>query len=378
MINLAEYLQKANDRLKAFGVKLVLQGKGDWLYLRGTFPPKPGENRKPYSTKIALKMRAIDKAAIDAAEKVALQVGLDLNLGQFDWRKFSDFDDPDSPATKKIGDWVEAFEKEWWLTRDRKNQSNQSTWLSGYQRVLKGLPKDVELTEDLLVQYIAANSSPHTVNRRHYVTCCKLLAETAGISSARIKALTPKIGIKPVNPRDIPDDKTISQVRESIKDPGWQYLYGLIAVYGLRNHEVFYPDLREFPILRTRKTSKTGERPVKPLYPEWAEAWKLGEVIYPKQVRITAESSNRQMGVCVTAWFQNNMPFNAYNLRHAYAGRCDRCGVPPKTAAKMMGHTLQVHELVYGAWLDEAIYLDVFDRAVNHPDRPLPPETTQS
>ncbi|MCU0551931.1 MAG: hypothetical protein MUC48_21550 [Leptolyngbya sp. Prado105] len=369
-------LQQANDRLKVgkIGVTLATQGKGNWIYLRGTFPCKPGENRRPYSTKIALEMRAIDKQSVDAAETIARQVGLDLNLGRFDWRKFSDFEDPTNPEAKTVGDWIEQFEKDWWMTRDRTNQAHRNTWQTAYFHSMRHLPRDVTLTEELLVKHILDRTPPNTQNRRHFVTCCKMLAETAGLSINKIKLLTPKIPVKPVNPRNVPEDLTIAQLSEEIKDPGWQYIYRLMATYGLRNHEAFYADYADFPILRVRSRTKTGSRPVKALYPEWAEQWNLSEVIYPSRIQITEETSNQRLGQAVSTWFTSHSSFTAYNLRHAYARRCVHLGITPVVAARLMGHSLQVHEQVYQAWIGESVFLDAVDRALERSDRPLPPE----
>lgn len=54
-----------------------------------------------------------------------------------------------------------------------------------------------------------------------------------------------------VQPRSLPDDKTIATYRAKLAhNPGWQWVYGMMATYGLRNHECFKLALEQFPIVR--------------------------------------------------------------------------------------------------------------------------------
>ncbi|MEM6716600.1 MAG: hypothetical protein AAGD09_21015 [Cyanobacteria bacterium P01_F01_bin.56] len=73
--------------------------------------------------------------------------------------------------------------------------------------------------------------------------------------------------------REIPSDEDIIRYRNELENPAWQWVYGVMACYGLRNHEVFYLDLSEFPVVRVLDDTKTGAREVWPCYPEWATEW---------------------------------------------------------------------------------------------------------
>ncbi|MBN3905852.1 MAG: hypothetical protein HWQ35_04475 [Nostoc sp. NMS1] len=46
---------------------------------------------------------------------------------------------------------------------------------------------------------------------------------------------TPHQKAAAVQPRKLPSDKLIAEFRENIKSQSWQWLYGMIATYGLRS-----------------------------------------------------------------------------------------------------------------------------------------------
>jgi len=68
-----------------------------------------------------------------------------------------------------------------------------------------------------------------------------------------------------VEPRDLPEDDRIEQRYLSIPNPAWQWVYGMIACYGLRNHEIFHLDLdslKTAPGILEVLDGKTGARTV--------------------------------------------------------------------------------------------------------------------
>lgn len=358
-------LQLANSRLSRgrVGVAIEMRGVGGWLYLRGTFPPKPGSRRsQPYQQRIALKMRGTN-AAIKEAEGIAKVVGGELNLGRFDWGKWSDAEDETKPQT--VEHYVRQFEEKWWRSRDRANPSNVNTWNKNYRVGIKRLPLEQELTTDLLIDWVIENSGPDQVRtRNNYCTMARELATLAGLPAEVFKELSASGGIKPINPRDLPSDAAIEEAIASIVDPGWRYLVGVMACYGLRNHECFGLNHDEFPILRVRRGTKTGERPVAPLHPHWPKLWGLHEAVLPEGLRDVAIASNERLGNKISRWFYHNLEFSAYNLRHSFARRCAEYGIETETAAALMGHSPQIHTVVYRCWIGEKVRLDRYRAAI--------------
>ena len=116
--------------------------------------------------------------------------------------------------------------------------------------------------------------------------------------------------------------------------------------------------------MRVREETKTGTRPVKPLLREWADLWQLDKVIYPERLQVDAEMSSAQLGDKISSHFAPK-GWKPYNLRHAYARRCMEKGLRPDLAAKLMGHSLQIHLNCYRAWITESEYLAMVDEILN-------------
>ena len=372
MSDIERLLSLANSRLRKgrVGVTLELKGKGQWIYLRATFPPKPGSDRtQPYQQRFALKAKATPQA-IKQAEATAKVVGGQLNLGTIDWHKWSDIDLPKEKRT--IADWLPDLEKTFWESRDRRNLSHQQIWKVGYESVMKTLPKDQILSIELLKNWITNNTQLNSGRRAHYCTFTRLLCDIAEIPKEWTKDINKSPSIVPVNSRDLPSDEKIAAIWSSIDHPGWQCIFGLMATYGLRNHEVFYAEFHDFPLLRIQDVAKTGRRAIEPIYPEWADKCRLGEPCFPK-IKITENMSPTRKGGKITLWFSKHLGITPYTLRHCYARRCAEFRIPPNIAARLMGHSSNIHERVYQAWIGEKIFLDIVGKAVNHKVRPAAP-----
>ncbi|MGB6297528.1 MAG: integrase, partial [Rivularia sp. (in: cyanobacteria)] len=152
-----------------------------------------------------------------------------------------------------------------------------------------------------------------------------------------------------------------------------QWIYGMCAAYGLRPHEAFHVDMLDFPTARVSDETKTGERFIYPLYPEWAHSWNLREIVLPN-LKSIEDSSNAKLGTKVSGFFYDfKIPFPPYNLRHCYARRCFEFGFTPDFGAKLMGHSVTTHCKTYRAWIDEATYLKVYETLINRTGRPPAP-----
>ncbi len=171
-------------------------------------------------------------------------------------------------------------------------------------------------------------------------------------------------------PRDIPDDALIAASRELITNPAWRWVYGVMACYGLRNHEAFRLDLSQFPIAQVGDNSKTGKREIWPCYPEWATEWELNQVQLPE---LNLNRTNKELGGQVTKYLSPKLPFTPYDLRHAWAIRTMEFGWPVELSARMMGHSVDVHTRTYQRWITGKRIQAVYELLVNRSDRPKPP-----
>lgn len=356
----------ANKRLKSAGVKvrLVLQGRDKrWISIQATLPPKPGTGReKRYQQKMALGKRAMTSKDIDDAVLQAKAIDLDLNRGTFSWQKFSNFEEP---SEKTIADWVVEFERGWWRSHDKKNPSHASTWRTNYQSVIVKLPLNQPLTEEVMKRWLQSAIEEPVGKRRHhqYVSITKALLELADMDDRWIKKIKIASSDEPQIIRNLPSDEEIEQMRESISDEGWKYVFSLLAAYGLRPHEVFFLDRSKFPVLRTHSRTKTGERSVMPVPPEWGE-WCREEVPMPIKGYDNLEASYDALTTPIRKFFQKQFGRKPYDLRHAFAQRLIRFEVGTTAAAKLMGHSEEQNEHTYRRWASEQIYLDIVDEAI--------------
>lgn len=358
-------VKEANRRLKEARVRvsLILQGKDDWISLQATLPPKPDSRRTDsHQQKISLKARALTKADIDEAMNRAKAIDLDLNRGEFSWYDLEGFKDP---ASKTIGVWLTEFEENWWKTHEKTNPSHVRTWKTGYESCFTSLPKDELLTPETIEEWLEELLEERCfgVRRRtHYIGSLKALSEFAGIDTQWLQKHKKTASIKPINPRNLPTDEEIVQMRNSIENPGWKYIFSLIACYGLRPHEVFFLDRSDFPVIRTHPKTKTGERPIKAIPPEWIE-W-CREEIYPVESMKDPERTFQKLTPQVTRFFKKKFGRSPYDLRHAFAGRTLRYGISTAVSAKLLGHSEAIHSIVYRAWVSEKTYLDAVDEAI--------------
>lgn len=360
-------INQANGRLKASKVGVSIERRGDRLWLRATLPPKPHSDQiKPYRQKLSLGVRATP-AGLQHAEHQARLLGAELNLGKFSWVNWGAADS-DSGAGIPTAVWLKKFEADYWDRRSR-NQQSETTWRIDYRAIFNKLPDDQPLSPELLIETIKA-IDPDSRQRKRAVQTLSALAKFAGIQQD-FSSLVGSYSPKRVNPRFLPSDVAITAVRSSITNEAWCWVFGVIACYGLRPHESFHLDLSDFPVLQVGADTKTGERIVYPLYPEWAEAWQLDRVKLPN---FQKQYSNAALGTKVADEFRDRKtPFHAYDLRHCYARRCFEFALPPDMAAGLMGHSVQIHINTYRAWIDRATYRRAYDVLINRGDKPKAP-----
>jgi hypothetical protein len=101
-----DQLNCVNTQLKMERIGVTIVKKGNRLYLRGTFPPRPGSTKsRPHQQEIALGLLAKAEGLL-TAEKEARKVGGLLALGEFDWEPYVRHAPKDERPCLTIGDWV--------------------------------------------------------------------------------------------------------------------------------------------------------------------------------------------------------------------------------------------------------------------------------
>jgi integrase len=364
-IAFSERLTRANQRLKSAGLGVALVQTHQRLYIQAKFPPKPTSKRQDAHQQKLATGKPCNGAGLDAAEKLAKQVAGELIAGRFDWEAWKQFLSKRSRRAETVGEWVEAFSA-WKLGKVK-----ASTWKSDYRNVFSQLPTDAELTAELLKGLVESKRA-NTMQRKRFAQSLGQLGRFAGLE-VDFSELRGSYSARTVTPRDLPSDAEIVQAWESIQHPGWRWIFGMMATFGLRNCECFFLDLEPWvagdAVLHVLD-AKTEAHDTWAFHPEWVEQFGLRDVVYPfTQTYPNAEDFGRRVSneAC------KHWPFSAYNLRHAWAVRTIMYGLPDSVAAGMMGHGIPVHQRTYQHWLGKAHSQAAVDRVLGRGDRPQPP-----
>ncbi len=304
----SDWLNEINSELKSQLCGVVVYIRGERLYLRGTFPPKPNSSKtKPHQQDLALKIYA-NPAGLKRAAAEALRVGGLLACKQFNWDEWLE---PKPTADSiPIKDWLDRFEQDYFQKRARtpKTQTSFRDYLKAWELFCD---KRSPLTKDSILAAVYS-SEPDSRSRKRACIAIGALAKFAGM----------EIDLKPyqgkyspytaLESKDLPSDELIIQWQALIPNPAWQWAYGIMATYGIRNHELFYLDtslLAEPPgILIVRPGGKPNKfRKIWPCKSDWWEKWQLWDVHLPE----CSGKSNTDLGPRVTRAFRRyQIPFS--------------------------------------------------------------------
>ncbi|MBW4568065.1 MAG: site-specific integrase [Tolypothrix carrinoi HA7290-LM1] len=358
----------ANSRLKSQNIGLAIERDGGRLRLQGIFPPKPDSDRiGAFQQRLYPDIRATSEG-VRLIEKEALKIRLLLDERKFDWEPYLKIS---VSAPLSVGDWINLFEEDYFNRRRRTPQS-ETTWRTEYQHVFRHLPQGQELTAKVLQAQILA-TEPDSKTRKRYCICLGALAKFAKLDF-NAKVFAGDYNPRKVTPRDIPTDEQIVEWFYKIDNASWRWVYGMLATFGLRNHEVFRLDLKAFEnshICSVLANTKTGARRVWSFHPEWLSEFNLHEISLPK---VNLSSPNANLGHSITQYFyRHKIPFPAYSLRHAWAIRTLEYGLDISLAAQQMGHSLKVHSELYHHWISDRQHQRAFELLLKRSDRPLPP-----
>jgi hypothetical protein len=276
-------------------------------------------------------------------------------------------------------EWIEAFRLDW---LDR-GAGKPETWVREYQNMFKRLPQDVELTAPILHAAVI-NTVPNT---RQRVRACLVFTALAKFAKIDYDAKRYRGNYQfdtSTKERHLPTDEAIAAYFATIQHPKWRWVFGMMATYGLRNHEVFFIDLDRLrsgdSVIKVLE-GKTGPREVWPFHPEWFYEMECYRPLIPD---IDLKRNHIRLGAAVTKYFKNKtktretLPFNPYDLRHRYAVRTFEYGLKTTLAAKQMGHRLEVHNRIYHQWISHDIHQKAYTEILRNPTRPKAPKIPQS
>ncbi|MEB3234832.1 MAG: site-specific integrase [Cyanobacteriota bacterium] len=391
---LAAQLQQHNTLLAAAGIRLRLEQRGTRLGLRGPLPCRRDPNQRKVQ-RLSLGLTA-DADGLQQAQQLLLTVQQQLQQDRFDWAEWSASgpgpirsggtapralaDQRTQPGhlDAQLADFEQAFFAD---PRRRRNPAgSRTTWTSAYRPYLRRLARlAAELGLELGTELLLAVLESYELASRSRAQCTTALAALAKHGGLALPEDWSErgagYGLHRAQFRQLPSDQDILQLQELIPNPRWRLIYGLMATYGLRNHEAFFCDLSALApggdrVIRVLPTSKTGEHQVWPFQPEWVERFGLGALAQGRQAlpAVTTDlrhTTLQQVGRRVAEQFRRyNLPITPYDLRHAWAVRTIHIGLPDTVAARMMGHSVAIHTRTYHHWITRRDQQQAVDAAL--------------
>lgn len=348
--DLGNQIAAINDRLKAahLPVRVRLRGKSA-LTLQATLPLRSGVGRKQQEISLGI---AASRPGLRRIESEAHALAQHLIHGTFRWELYSQ---PQAAIALTTSELIVNFKTAYFAA----NRITEATWRESWQRTFDRLPQ-TELLSEVNILAVIFLTENHTRSRE--LTCQRLqrLADFANLA-IDLKPYQGNYSEKSLTPRDIPSDALIVEWGDLIPNRSWQWVYGMMATFGLRPHECWFC---EFVTPRKLEITegKTGYHVSRPILPEWVDRWNLTAVDRPN---VTGRTF-RDYGMRTRRQFQRyGVPFNPYDLRHAYAIRGSVVkGLPTRIMADQMGHSEAIHTKTYQRWLKEATADEVFDRLI--------------
>jgi len=384
--DLALKLQQHNQLAAAAGIRLRLERRGDRLGLRGPLPCRRGSDQRPIQ-RLSLGCNA-DPAGLRQAQQLMLLVHQQLEQGRFDWQQWQNRrtlarEDPGEQRPRSaLRLQLESFETSFFNDpRRRRNPAgSRTTWTSAYLPYLRRLGRHAEaqaadLSPALLVEVLES----YVLGSRSRQQCTTALAALARHCGVELPADWGErgagYGLHRAQFRQLPSDTRILELQAMIPNPRWRLVYGLLATYGLRNHEAFFCDLSALApggdrVIRVLPTSKTGEHQAWPFQPGWVDQFGLealasGRDALPDVSTDLRHTTLQQVGRRVAEQFRRyNLPITPYDLRHAWAVRTIHIGLPDTVAARMMGHSVAIHTRTYHHWITRRDQQQAVDAAL--------------
>ncbi len=396
LASLQARLKQENSALSLAGLSLRLELRGQRLGLRGPLPCRQGSGRHPVQ-RISLGLPA-NAAGLEQAKERLREVLRQLQQDRFDWTLWAQAQPgptPGQPAAALAGPatrveatgsgdplGLESFEAAFFADpRRRRNPAGcRTTWTGAYRPYLRRLtavaternwPLGLPLLEAVLESY-----APTSRSRQQCGTALAALARHLDLALPEDWGeRAAGYGLHAAQFRRLPGDGQILALAEQIPNPSWRLAYGLMATYGLRNHEVFFCDLSALApggdrVIRVLPTSKTGEHQVWPFQPEWVERFELERLgrdpgLLPAVRTDLRRTTLQQAGRRLAEQFKRYaIPITPYDLRHAWAVRTIHIGLPDTVAARMMGHSVAIHTRTYHHWITRRDQQQAVDSAL--------------
>ncbi|MEM9091346.1 MAG: hypothetical protein AAGC93_21730, partial [Cyanobacteria bacterium P01_F01_bin.53] len=192
------------------------------------------------------------------AENQAKALGLLLATDSFDWLSYG------QGVGSTCGAWIERYRQHLYenkLTGDKDYRWRTDHW----NAALKWLPMDKPLNRDAVLSAVQQHQ-PNTAMRARVCLTLGWFIKWCGLEVDLKPYQGSYTSRKPIKERTIPGDELIEQEIDKLEIPHWRWVYGMMASYGLRNHECWHITDRyredDVLVIVVGSDTKTGAREV--------------------------------------------------------------------------------------------------------------------
>lgn len=334
--------------------------------------------------------------AVNNAIAVAQEIDNKIKAKSFTWQDYPQWmpkklrpQDTEKPEDKTIAQWVEEYEAHYWLSRNKKRYQDFRNWKKSYFAYLKRITDWSQTPTKEAFDEVCANY-PASVKRNECCSRIKAFAHFCGLADydpKEFRLSKNQIKVKAKPKRELTDMEVeawyekFPQWTGNTASPSqwrlWQWMYGMQAAYGFRNHETLNimnlnqecmgEDGRLYPAFTDKEKNPRGiiyteGKGVKraaflPHPMRWLDEFELRNIpqdYYNFQNQLSKLNSfkcekKKEMKIKTFIKFlhEHDFTFTAYNLRHHYNVKSHHAGLPASIIAKNLGHTLAQNTSVY-------------------------------
>ena len=346
------WVNKLNRRLSYCR---VIQKANGSLSLQATLPHKTTP-RTTQQQQIALWRKANDDDAAKQVRALAFRLDDELAEGTFEWRNWSKDHiksaSEDTETCLTFRDLCTGIEATFDEKYSAGQKNNRTVWGSKYKPAINWFRRlEGEASMESICTAIKCVEAPST--RKSIGTVVSVTLDHLGLQWDKAPLFDAAKGYTRscLQEKDIPSDKELLDIWTSIKEPKWKWVHGMVMAFGIRPSEsldVWWKD--DVLGVTTFKTKGLPfPRDAWALPDEWIEELDLRNMRMPKCNRLDVA---RQYSDYMERRKLKYFPL--YNLRHAYAIRCLVQGVDVGLAARLMGHSEEMHRSHYQRWLNES------------------------
>ena len=422
-------LNEANGRLNQIGARgkrATIVAKKTSLSLQFTF-----KDGKTTQKNVGLGSIPVSAKGIEEAEKLAQMVTNQLMANQFNWDWFNNLIGKTAPEQNKqltCKEMLEAYKKHY-FKQGKNNKNPEGNWYKSSRHIDKVLNKLNKPLSLAVVRQIVEATENNTDARQKTLNGLVAFLKYFEIENYKkiVKEYKANNKVKHKK-RNVPSDEKIIKTYKTgfIPSPKctkkylhryaqWQFLYGLLAAYGLRIHEAWNIANWDKPvilkdgdwieasieddneILLQHKGSestipaildpnnkkrilcighdtKTGYRmaiPISPRKCNWLEEFNLLQPLNLPDIenplrRVGESQAGFDCTIKACMWFRlHKYGFTPHDLRHAYNHRGHYLGYNHKTLSDSLGHTIAMNQSGYLRHVSEEAKLQEMKEAIS-------------